>query len=344
MKKLSIFLMFIAGLALISCTEEEVGPTLNIADATAPQITAPAAGTAIELNEENAAEVIEFTWTAADYGMSLAITYNLEMDLAGNDFAAPITIASVSELTTSMTKGDLNAKLLSNNVAAGATASVEFRVISKISNDVDNLASAIVATEVTTYLVVIDYPKLNVPGNYQGWDPANETTVIYSLRSDEKYEGYVYFQEPTTFKFARGSWDENWGDTGADGTLDPGGDDISADEAGYYKLNVDLNSLTYSFMNTSWGLIGDATPGGWDADTDMTYDTENRVWTLTTDLGAGEIKFRANDAWDLNYGETDPPTGFLSEGGPNIPIAEAGNYTITLILSQANYTYEVVKN
>lgn len=332
------------GLALVSCQEEEVGPILNLEDAVAPVMTAPATGSTFELNEENAAETIEFAWEAADYGLDLSITYNIEMDFAGNDFAAPITITSLSGLTYSMVKGDLNAKLLANNVAGGATATVEFRVISRISNDVEHLTSTPVSTDVTTYLVEIDYPVLNVPGAYQGWNPEDSTTAIYSLKSDEVYEGYVNFPEATMFKFAKGSWDENWGDDGTDGTLEPGGADIPADEPGYYKLNVDLNALTYSFLNTTWGLIGDATPGGWDTDSDMTYDTENRVWTITTDLTVGKIKFRANDAWDLNYGETEEPTGFLVEGGADIDVPEAGNYTITLVLSQANYTYNVVKN
>lgn len=41
------------------------------------------------------------------------------------------------------------------------------------------------------------------------------------------------------------------------------------------------------------GIIGSATPSGWDSDTDMTYSIENRCWTITTDLTDGEIKFRA---------------------------------------------------
>ena len=139
------------------------------------------------------------------------------------------------------------------------------------------------------------------------------------------------------------SWDNNWGDTGADGTLNPGGDNIKAAEAGYYKLNVDLVGLTYTAVKTTWGLIGSATPGGWDTDTPMTYDVVNKVWTCTVDLTGDKVKFRANGGWDLNYGD-DGANGSLEAGGADIAVPAAGNYTVTLNLSNPVYKYKLQKN
>jgi hypothetical protein len=59
-------------------------------------------------------------------------------------------------------------------------------------------------------------------------------------------------------------------------------------------------------------------------------------------LTANFIKFRANDAWDLNYGDTGAD-GSLEAGGDNIPIEEAGTYEITLDLSSYPYTYSLEK-
>lgn len=192
----------------------------------------------------------------------------------------------------------------------------------------------------------IAYTLLYVPGSYQGWDPSNTTTVLASVLNDGNFEGYLYFPDAgTQFKFCEGpNWDVNWGDTGADGTLDPGGDNIVAADAGYYKVNVDLNTLTYSITKTDWGVIGSATAGGWDSDQNMTYDDVAGVWTATLDLVAGEIKFRANDAWDINYGDNTPPDGILEAGGTNIGILENGTYTITMKLGAPDYTYLVVRN
>lgn len=186
------------------------------------------------------------------------------------------------------------------------------------------------------------YPLLNVPGGYQGWDPALNTTVLSSPNSDNKYEGYFWFDADTEFKFALGGWDNNWGDTGADGTLEPGGDNIKATETGFYKINVDLAALTYTFLKTDWGIIGSATANGWDSDQNMTYDTSENAWTITTDLVAGEMKFRANDAWDLNYGD-DGGDAILNGGGANIAIPENGTYLIKLYLDSPDHTYYIEK-
>lgn len=193
--------------------------------------------------------------------------------------------------------------------------------------------------------VKADYPVLHVPGSYQNWDPSNDATVVASVNSDDNYEGYLYFPDAgTEFKFVKGTaWgDPDWGDDGADGTLDPGGANITVTDAGYYKVNVDLTNLTYTALNTTWGVIGSATANGWDSDQNMTYDPATDTWNATLDLTEGEIKFRANDGWDLNYGDNGAD-GILEEGGDNIAISTAGTYNISLKLGAPDYTYTIVR-
>jgi len=45
----------------------------------------------------------------------------------------------------------------------------------------------------------------------------------------------------------------------------------------------------------------------------------------------GEFKFRTNDSWDVNYGDTGLDWS-LEAGGDNIPVT-AGNYNIILDFS-----------
>ncbi len=144
-----------------------------------------------------------------------------------------------------------------------------------------------------------------------------------------------------SFKFrANNAWDINYGSSTGDENLNPGGDNISNDVEADYEFILDLsNPNTYTYAAYRWGIIGDATPGGWDGDTDMTWDADNGVFTITADLTAGEFKFRANDDWGMNLGGS---LDELTEGGANIAISEAGNYTITL--NRANNTATVVKN
>jgi hypothetical protein len=187
-----------------------------------------------------------------------------------------------------------------------------------------------------------DYPVIYVPGSYQDWDPTNTETVLASKLSDNTYEGYLYFPTANTeFKFTTGpNWDVNYGDVGADGTLELEGDNIVAAEPGYYKINVDMNALTYTIEKTDWGIIGDATPGGWDSDQMMTYDPTSKLWTITLDLTAGSFKFRANNAWDINLGDTGAD-GILDYGGDNILITQSGTYMISLKLGIPDYTYVI---
>jgi hypothetical protein len=188
------------------------------------------------------------------------------------------------------------------------------------------------------------YPVLHVPGSYQGWDPSKNSTVIASAKGDGKYEGYIYFADASTqFKFTDGpTWDVNYGDDGANGTLDRNGANIVAAEAGYYKINVDLPALTYTFKKTEWGVIGSATADGWNSDQNMTFDPATGLWSANLDLKAGEIKFRANDGWDINYGDNGAD-GSLEQDGANIPIPESGTYSVTLKLGVPDYTYTIVR-
>jgi hypothetical protein len=190
-----------------------------------------------------------------------------------------------------------------------------------------------------------DYPVIYVPGNYQTpeWDPANSNQLA-SVNSDGNYEGYIWVEAGKEFKFTDGpGWEVNYGDDGFDGTLEPGGANIVAAETGYYKLNVNLNDFTYTMVKTEWGVIGSATAGLWDSDQNMTYDPATGLWTAMLDLTAGEVKFRANDGWDINYGDTGLD-GILDAGGDNIAISDAGTYVFEMKLGTPDYTYSIIRS
>ncbi len=188
------------------------------------------------------------------------------------------------------------------------------------------------------------YPVIYVPGNYMTpeWDPANSAQLA-SVNSDGNYEGYIWVEAGKEFKFTDGpSWDVNYGDDGFDGTLEPNGANLVAAETGYYKLNVNLNDFTYTMVKTDWGVIGSATEGVWDYDQNMTYDPATGLWNAMLDLTAGEVKFRANDGWDINYGDSGLD-GILDAGGDNIAIPEAGTYVFTMKLGTPDYTYSITR-
>ncbi|MFN0034613.1 MAG: SusE domain-containing protein [Saprospiraceae bacterium] len=348
MKKI-LTLALAAALFLGACTEKDKEPVL--APGAAPSITSPSGGTSFVLTEGTAADIFStFTWTAADYGFDAGVNYTLELDKAGNNFADAVTVGSVNALTlTGITQEKINTILISKDLPGDEESDIEFRVVAKLSSDatLPLLISQPITLKIKPFEVVIIYPFLHVPGSYQvpdDWQPADSSTVIYSARSDGKYEGYIYITIPNAkYKYTNGpAWTVNYGDNGNDGSLESSGADIPLTEAGAYKLNVDLNALTHTYAKTDWGLVGSAT-GSWDVDQDMVYDPATNKWSITLDLVAGDIKFRANDAWDINFGDTGANKK-LEYGGDNIAVAEAGNYTIELNLGAAVYTYKITRN
>ncbi|GAB2951973.1 hypothetical protein GCM10027048_16240 [Hymenobacter coalescens] len=96
-----------------------------------------------------------------------------------------------------------------------------------------------------------------------------------------------------------------------------------------------------------WGIIGDATPTGWNSDSDMTYDFCSGTYKISNIAlnGTGKFKFRANDDWAVNFGGTAAATPntaspALVAGGPDIAVPNgAGNYDISLNVSAKTFTW-----
>ena len=187
---------------------------------------------------------------------------------------------------------------------------------------------------------VKEFANLYVPGDYQGWTPATAPTLA-STNADGNYEGYVNIPTGNSFEFkltTAPNWDNALGDAGS-GTLSPSGGNLKVASAGYYRIKANTANNTWSALKTTWGMIGDF--NGWSTDAPMTYNASEGSWTGTiTAASAGAFKFRANGAWDLNYGDSGA-NGSLEEGGDNIALT-AGTHTVTLYLNNAGfYTYKI---
>lgn len=298
------------------------------------------------IGQNRAADCVEFCTKVINAGYELEENYS-HLFLADNDNSSEIIFPVLFDGANTRTWGGMT--FIMHAAIGGDMQASEFGMDGGWAGT--RTTSAFVAkfpevggTIVEPVFGSGDYTLLNVPGDYQGWNPEDDNTALASLNDDGVYTGYIYFPaDQLGFKFADGGWDTNWGDTGADGTLELGGDNIAVPAAGFYQVNVNLNDLTYSLTLTDWGIIGDATPGGWDNDTNMTYNEADGAWEITTDLTGGEMKFRANDGWDINFGD-DASDALLEAGGANIAVPGGGNYTIKLYLGKPDYTYSIVSN
>ena len=187
--------------------------------------------------------------------------------------------------------------------------------------------------EYTMTIEPISYNEyIYVPGNGQGWAPAS-APAIRSANSDGVYVGYAVMNGDFKFTKER-NWDGGEYNSGSFSTYGDGfaastdGGNISCTgEAGIYYLSADVANGSISGVLCNFGLIGPAQVGGWDSDSDMTFDATTNTYTWTGDLAAGEFKFRANDGWDINLGGS---LDDLVANGSNLSVAEAGNYTIVL--------------
>ena len=189
----------------------------------------------------------------------------------------------------------------------------------------------IVTLDMNNLTYTVGKPVLYMAGDANGW-----ATNDYLAGDDGvHFTGYMYLNQ-NGFKFC--TQPERKGTNyGANFDTAPDAGNITmTEEAGYYKVDVDLSAKTYTLIPiTTIGIIGSASPNGWDSDVDMTYvpynkDTKevNGYWEVKNiTLSAGEIKFRANDDWAISWGgELDNLT---TKNGGNITV-EAGTYDIKL--------------
>lgn len=77
----------------------------------------------------------------------------------------------------------------------------------------------------------------------------------------------------------------------------------------------------------NWGIIGSATPTGWDSDTNLDYDLATKIYYITMPLIEGAFKFRLDDSWADNYGD-DGNDLTLDFEGADIPVTVPGTYLI----------------
>lgn len=193
---------------------------------------------------------------------------------------------------------------------------------------------------------IIEFSTIGLIGSATpgGWD--TDTPLNRDGGNPDIWRGTVTMTDGE-FKFrANNDWAINWG--GSDfpvGVAIEGGDNIVA-VAGTYQVSFNTSTLEYSFLEIipfeSIGLVGDATPGGWDVDTPMEQDPNDpAIWRVRVVLTDGPAKFRANNEWEYDWGSGDFPSGIGVQFGPNIPVV-AGEYKVSLNTVTGEYNFEVL--
>ncbi|MFN2314604.1 MAG: SusE domain-containing protein [Bacteroidales bacterium] len=345
-KNLLIYLTFIGLAVLLAGCEKDGEMITMVSNPVAPTLTTIPD---LTLQRTNGNSVLEFVGTPVDPGFTASATYYLEAGAAGTDFADPVTVWSGTQSKSmKMTVSDLNGILL-KKFPADASTSIDFRLRAVLVVDAGTGApgtgtspfsykSAVKNANVTLY----GLPRLDLVGS--GMDQKIESAL-----GDGKYTGLVKLNTANPFTLNDPDAGTNYG--GAAGALSVSGPAIVPERTGWERLTVDVNALTYEMSEYRIGLVGSATPNGWDSpDQPMDYNPATGTWSITLDLVDGEFKFRLNNAWAWNIGYRPGGTDLtdLFHNGDNIKVT-AGNYTITLTITQPNGPNEagsatIVKN
>ncbi|WP_299102165.1 SusE domain-containing protein [uncultured Winogradskyella sp.] len=220
-------------------------------------------------------------------------------------------------------------------------------------NDADGTLDAggsNIAVTAGTYKIVLDIASGTytmeafswgvVGSGYNDWGASPDAKFYYDYTTDTFKVGVQLVDGEIKFR-QNNEWTTDFGDTGADGTLDGGGDNIAV-TAGHYAITLDFNASTYTIESTDvWGIVGSGFNdwGGAGPDFALTEVQPGIFYGDIATLLDGEIKFRANNDWAMDFGDTGAD-GTLDGGGDNIAVT-AGLYRVHM--DTANGTYMLNK-
>ena len=367
---LPVALLFIA----FSCENEDDGPEFTV---TPPSEDVAFTNSFLDdylLSAQTSANIAErLLWNTPSFGAQTSVSFTVEGS-STNLFAATAPgyfssgaltennyAVSVANLLTIADALDLDGDPTSGKESSGMAY---LRVTASVGDATDSNGSSVVSEPQEIKITMVETegeapaPMLAVPGQYQGWNPGGAPLLAASAAGQTDFEGFIYMDideaDNQGFKFVEGvdgvyDWgNPDWGKSD-DGILVVDGEsNITVDEDGLYYIQADTGAGTYSTTLMSLGLIGSATPTGWDSDTDFVYDATNNVLTLDINLINGEkYKVRANNGWDIGFpGQFGPDSdgdGFLdTKDGDFTHEGDTGNYRATLdVFTARKYTLTV---
>lgn len=177
-------------------------------------------------------------------------------------------------------------------------------------------------------------PAVDSQNGYAGQDIDMITTdgIIYTLSGFYFSSGNAYFRQDNATNFVWGSTTYPSGTAMVSGPslFIPGGEHF-----------VTFNRITgdYSFSFPSVGILGTALNGFNTDDTDLNT-TDGFSYTLNEiALNVGEIKFRKDNQWLVNWGSNGFPNGTGVQDGVNIPINQAAVYSISFNRTTGEYFF-----
>ena len=290
-----------------------------------------------------------FTWSRSFPGYTGNITYTLQYDSAGKNFASlrefPV---GANLLTVTLTNFEMNETALNEGVAGGTTGKIDYRVKAVTAQGAVSFSNAASVT-INTYIPIL---RFYMPGSYQSatgngsnWTPGDAPELIRDIRPEamnKLYYIYLYLPANSEFKVTQGrSWDINYG--GTNNNLAPGGANFSVSTAGVYRISIDRANMRYDIREGRMGFVGGATGANWNPgasfpDYAMGHPERNLFVGLTNLNSAGGWKLIDNNGWNSgditasnarSYGANGGSGSTMQVNGPNMPdVSATGRYRV----------------
>lgn len=229
-----------------------------------------------------------------------------------------------------------------------------------------------------------------VTGNATAYSGFNIKTLMNSTRNEvlqedraELLEAFVALKGGETFQITQvaaearttwgpgADWSSAQGGTNDEpnvmiqrGVIEPSEATFTVPEDGLYHVVLDTKTGKGSIAPVNWGIIGQATPGGWSDDTPLdapAFDAETMTWSINdVELSKGEWKFRYSGGWKIEIDSTEDlgegqkgvkvNTNFggavdgLVPGGDNFNTDQSGTYNVSITWTAgAGHTAEVTR-
>jgi hypothetical protein len=246
--------------AFSACEKDETQATLTPANIP----TLAASRSSVVLTQANATQsaivftwdpISSFSWTNAEREYKPTVSYAVQIDRQGNNFAAPISIDAGAGPTKSLTVSELNASLNALGLTAGTAAPLEVRLRTTYAAN-SPLYSPTLALTATAYQVCVA-PNSDVWGVVgpaaDGWpgspDPVTDAPMTYDcVTSTYKLTRNL---NVGAFKFRLNrSWTTNYGagprDANGSAPIALNGPDIMVTVPGMYTITLNLTAQTYT--------------------------------------------------------------------------------------------------
>lgn len=266
-----------------------------------------------------------FSWSTSFNGYAGAVTYTLQYDSAGKNFASVKEVpVGASLYSKALTQGEINETALLSGIPGGNSGKVDYRI--KASTALGAISySNTVSVTIQSYVPIL---RFYLPGSYQAstgngtdWTPGDAPELIRDIRTavfNDMYYIYIYLPANAEFKVTQGrSWAINYGGTG--GNLVSGSpDNLKVTSAGYYRISINRTTLKYDIRAGRMGFVGGATGAGWTPPNVFPNYAMGAAGTNLflglTDLTTDAWKMIDNDQWNSGSNAVDETRSYGSAG------------------------------